>query len=163
MTTAIIKPSKLVDRDLTLAFVDIPDEVEQPVREILSTVMCFIPSWLRALEVTYRPGHQDELASVNVEDKYRRATIYIAPAWLELDEVNRRVVILHELVHIWTAPAHRCMEQVVEKFIPDSPSALRRVAKAHVDDAFELVAEDLANRCERILTEGTQNVSIQAK
>lgn len=87
-----------------------PPEMREMIEPIIDRYAWLIPPSIHELHIKYFDYSVDEknvptdhVASIRVEDDYRRAIMDIYSCWMDGDDRERRFNIIHELCHIHTS------------------------------------------------------------
>lgn len=161
MSRTSINGRRLNGRDLALTVAIEPRDVAASVRAVLAETLYLLPPWLRSLRVQFESSDpMNANASVSVQHEYRRATITIYGGWLDGDDHRRRADILHEFMHIWTAPLADGARGVIQELFPDDGGPVRKLAEKLLVDSVETITEDLAHLCDQVIESGTPRVPI---
>lgn len=126
---------------------DVPPELKASMEKNVAYLIHLCPGWLHELTVRFdsQPDPSDRRTSAHIEAdyKYRRAVLTFCPTWIHLTEDERKHTIVHEAVHILTAPVHLFLRETMDELLVDDAAALR-VVQANWRIANESVTEDLA-------------------
>ena len=82
---------------------DVPAEVQSAAVSLIRAHGDLIPPWCDRFCLGWNP-EADNIAEIEVSEKYRWVKIWLSGQWLERDETHRERNILHELVHILIQP-----------------------------------------------------------
>jgi hypothetical protein len=124
---------------------DTPPEYSSAVLSIIEHFRWIIPTWCHALSVEYKWSDADgdgrTRADCLAEPQYRQARIRFYASFLEMSDADRKNVIVHELLHIVTAPLARATEDAL--WAATMSDDARKLATKMRNEAEECVVEDL--------------------
>lgn len=96
----------------------VPDEVRQATEPLLDPLTSWLPAWVHELIVRWDPDGPD-VAYASSDPGARRATVTIAPRFLQYDEGDRVDVLRHEFVHFLLHPLTSWTKRLVGSHMPD--------------------------------------------
>lgn len=120
---------------------DIPEELLTTVERSVEFIVPILPRWCSMLYVNYSNKSESDLR-VHISVKNRWATLEFHPGHFNRSEYDRRVELMHEVVHLYLDP----MSDVFDEMVGDNT-----VAKAWWTNAVERSTQDLAENWERLL------------
>lgn len=87
---------------------------------MLRELQPLIPDWCRDLDIEWvaEPRPRGNILAVSTSYRYRQATLYVCPLWLECDERLRRASLTHEISHLVNAPLAEFARRLVDELIP---------------------------------------------
>lgn len=127
---------------------DTPSELEASIEKNVKFLIHLCPDWVNHLSVRFnsQPDESDRTTTAYIEAdyKYRRVVLTICPTWVVLTETERKHTLVHEAVHILTAPVQQFVKETMDELLRDDAAALR-VVQANWRIANESTTEDLTN------------------
>lgn len=113
-----------------------PSEVRTSFRPVLMQYLWLLPSWCRSLAVRYQQLHHTGVLAVGSAEtlpEYRRAGIWVHGAWLDESPRERRLSIIHELMHVPLGPLVMDSKENVDRLAPvgESPILNASLAESH--------------------------------
>ncbi|HEY4699383.1 MAG TPA: hypothetical protein VIH27_03325 [Nitrososphaerales archaeon] len=125
-----------------------PPEVRNVVRPILLNYLWLVPPWIRVLHLGYGVSKTDNYwaeGSSETNEHYRWTNITIFGHWLDSNESNRRLSIIHELLHISLAPMAEEHVQVINRLFEDGEAPkFRATLNENWKRVMESAVQDLA-------------------
>lgn len=119
----------------------------RPLIEKWAPIVC--PAWVNEISVWSADAGVNEIASCTPYREYRKLSLTFDSCFLtnvpndQMDAYYEKVV-LHELMHAYTAPTKMAATQAFSDFFPDGETPGTRIATRHVTEAMEGATEDLA-------------------
>lgn len=96
-----------------------------------------LPRWLDTLTVQYQSTHRGS-GGAETSESYRHATVYLRPAFVEEDDREQEITVVHEFLHVSMA----ALEHVFERAISEE----RAFEYKTYEHALECVVSDLSIR-----------------
>lgn len=123
-----------------------PTEVREAVTPILRSYLWLVPGWCRQLYVGYtNEGEIKGDASTSGEVEYRQAYIFFHPGWLDCDPTQRRLEVIHELLHIPLMPMTSEHDELVERLFDDAEAPkFKQTVQEQWRKSLEGTTQDLA-------------------
>lgn len=123
---------------------DFPQDLVALVEPHVMRWLHLAPGWVQLLHVTYdHAGDAGTAARMTTLVQYRKAVLYIQPAWHMESDLERAATIRHELFHITVEPLAEAAMAGIRHLKKENPQAYK-LAKRGVDLAVEGVVTDLA-------------------
>lgn len=126
---------------------DFPDALKTDLWSILTEVEAVIPKWLHGLKIRCQPidPEDGESADVTVLWEYGMATIRLFDEWIdEKSRSERRLSIVHELVHVETEQMWRSFGELVDAAFKDSNETTHKYFGAMGRQAMERCVTNLS-------------------
>jgi hypothetical protein len=123
-----------------------PTEVRAALAPLLRSYLWIAPGWLRQLGVSYyRGGDGEGDASTNCDPEYRQAWIRLHAGWLDANPTQRRLEVIHELLHLPLAPVVEEHREAVDRLFEDGDAPkFKETLQEQWRKAFEGTVQDLA-------------------
>ncbi len=125
---------------------------------MLDELGILFPLWMQTVRVRFDPEDKDNVAYMTADKEYRRCTIRICPAFLELSDWQQTETLVHEIMHNFNAPVgDAAMDQLNTLYHDreDDEDINRvlayKVASASIARAVEGVNQDLTYMIMRLL------------
>jgi hypothetical protein len=121
-----------------------PKETKPAVERALAGLEWLVPSWCHSLALRWdcsEDAHVCAETSTNVA--YRWATIRIRPSWLSETDGERRATLVHELLHVATAPLIEAAGEIADRFVKEHAPAAYDYAREQLSSANEAAVCDL--------------------
>jgi hypothetical protein len=126
---------------------NVPDEIKLDIKHNVAYLIHLIPGWVNELTVTFdsQPSHEHRTTTAYIECdyKYRRVCLTILPTWINLEPAQRKRTLIHEAVHILTAPLQEFFHNTMDEMFSDEPRILH-LLQAGWRIANEATTEDSA-------------------
>ena len=103
---------------------DIPEEVRGAIDMTLKPLYQFLPGWIHCLYIMWSPSRNGEAAEVLTNWQYRDARITITELWMLLGRADRRTTMVHEIMHMYTAPLADYVIEIMDKVLGDDKRLL---------------------------------------
>ena len=126
---------------------NVPEELKKDIRKHVGYLIKLCPGWVQKLTVEYTtsiPYGEHCRASTTCDYRYRNVHLNIYPAWIWLNEQDKKTTIVHEACHILVAPIQQFIEDMVESYLPNNKEN-KDFAHAMWDVAHEASVEDMAH------------------
>lgn len=91
-----------------------PDEIRKAVSPLVEKWAWLAPSWVRTLDVS-NETEGDYYARVTTNFDYRRASIFVAPQWLEESNEEREHYLVHEFCHLFQSPLVNWIQRLIDR------------------------------------------------
>lgn len=115
---------------------------EQNVRELFDGLERVIPTWVHEVYVMQSSTNEVGVAaSVNVDKSYLRVVIFIYDPFFAVPREQQRMILVHEVSHIYTRPM---VEFVEENLLPHAPEGARDALASLVEQIEESCTQDIA-------------------
>ena len=138
----------------------VPQEIVNAVDPIVRELGYLLPPWVEFLRMHYMVD-QEIIASTSSNYDYRNAQITISGSWLQMDEEERKHVIMHEMAHILTGPYFMCVDNLLEDL--EEKGVLTDFALAHIRRTItvgmEATVEDIGRSLRRKHSQEVQSHS----
>jgi hypothetical protein len=119
----------------------IPEPLLPLIRERVSQVTPFFPTWCHEVNVLYESdSSSDAMLSCKSNYSYRFVNITVYDYWFK--EPDWQLALLHELLHVLLSPYTFRVERLIETFITDTE--VKKYITNELVDAEEFVAQDSA-------------------
>jgi len=137
-----------------------PNEVRQAFAPLLRQYLWLVPSWCRQLYVGFKVDAPPECdATTSGEFEYRQARIYIHPGWLTAAATQRRMEVIHEILHIPLLPVTDGQADLVRRMFGDGDAPkFQATVLDHWVKSFEGSIQDLAFSIAQIPESGLPSV-----
>lgn len=124
----------------------LPVEVKNSVKDVLVKNEVLIPSWCNEVCICWDDGEDsvDFSAYVETQYAYRKADLYICPAFLREDAYDRDLTIKHELAHIVSSPLLFFVQQVTGIMVDEEDDKYTKLILRESKEKSESMTEDLA-------------------
>ena len=129
-----------------LIYEDVPTEVKAWFDPVLKEYSFLVPGWVEDLFIRY-DASSSCLMHARLCYRNRWAALYLTGTTLGCLESDRRITLLHELVHILLSPAAETIEMVIKSL----PAVQRSVFKELFENSMEAVTEDTARAFNRAI------------
>ena len=125
-------------------FEEWPPEVLEAVREILDPLAWLVPAWCNEIYVHWNNKNTCAIdCSINYD--YRRAVLTFRPPFLMGDADYRRRMVIHDLLHCFSAVLADYAADTIETLLPkDEADKFRQHALRELNMRHEQWVEDLA-------------------
>lgn len=125
-----------------------PEIVRGELRPYLVEMLWLVPGWCSSIYVQWmsEPGPDLEGAAMasGAQPEYRQGQIHVYPAWISHLPATRRFQLIHEILHLTTAPMVEEHSDVIGHLLgPESPK-FDAYASEKWEKAFEGTIQDLA-------------------
>lgn len=122
-----------------------PNEVRSAVAPILRSYLFLVPPWCRQLAVDYWKGDGSGDAQTSCDPEYRQGHIQINAGWLDANPTQRRLEIIHELLHLPLAPMVEEHRETVDRLFDDGDAPkFKATVQEQWRKCFEGAVQDLA-------------------
>lgn len=149
-----------------------PQEMRELIEPYIERYAWLIPSFIHELHVRYFDYSQDEegkptdhVASVNMQDDYRRVLLDVYSCWMDGEDRERRYHILHELCHLHTTVAVNFFRRSLDTVYPTEKSRgigynlIMSEGRRHTEQATQELAWVLLNLEDSLAEQfGTDNI-----
>ncbi|MCB9902548.1 MAG: hypothetical protein H6826_14480 [Planctomycetes bacterium] len=123
---------------------DFADELERPIVELFETLAGVVPPWCRMIHCNFLECQSpDSDAECSTDYDYRSASLRLGAAFFKHDEGDRVEVLLHELLHIATAPIADLARSSLTKVTADYNPGARDAILDPLTGAIEQTVQDL--------------------
>lgn len=126
---------------------NIPAEMLQPIQSILIPLDWILPGWVQQCYIIFPAGGSAEgyTCEMNCAYEYRYMTMRIYPAWLNLNEEERKETCIHELLHSMTCILANYARDEIERLLPaDEAPKYRAAVLKELTMRHESMTQDLA-------------------
>ncbi len=113
-------------------------DTQREVKRQVVHLVQWIPTWVHELIVQIGDADED-LAHIQLEPDYRRATITLRKSWTQLDPTVRQEALTHEIAHLMTAQ----LTELAHALAKAMPKPARKACLERVRVAVEGVTCDL--------------------
>jgi len=96
----------------------LPPEIKTVLEPILRAYLHILPTWMHELIVRYDAADQNA-ATMNIDQEYRRATLTVTGQWLLQFPGDREENIRHELSHILVGPLTEWTKDLIDRLAKD--------------------------------------------
>lgn len=123
-----------------------PNEVRTALAPILRSYLWLVPGWCRQIGVSYNQGDEDSGdASTSCDPEYRQGWICFHAGWLDANPTQRRLEVIHELLHFPTAPMVEEHQGAVDRLLTgDDADTLKKTLREQWRKVFEGTTQDMA-------------------
>lgn len=119
-----------------------PDEIRKAVSPLVEKWAWLAPSWVRSLCVS-NDAAGEHIARVESQVRYRRASVFVSPHWLEEGDEEREHYLVHELCHLFQSPLVDWVSRVIDR-LADEGSQLAQELHDRLAEHCEGTTTDLA-------------------
>ena len=120
----------------------VPHEVRQALEPHLVKWSFLLPAWCHVLQVIWGEEHPQGALEMVAHYEYRSAELWVYSNYLTREDV-REEKIIHELLHVSTAPMDLQMRQLRDALVRLCPD-LEQWATENIRSSVESVVSDLA-------------------
>jgi hypothetical protein len=124
------------------------DEQRAFIKPLWADVSRFLPTWVQSVSIRFDPNC-DDLANISVRPEYRTASIRIGSAWFSEEAAERRVTLLHEVLHAYVEELAVVFRDLLGACEPKEP--LRKWAEEQWRRAEEGAVCDLSRRLSEVV------------
>lgn len=120
--------------------------VEKAVVPLVGEYAHLAPTWCHEIEIWYDVKAEKDLVfvlQVTSEIACRRATFLVGAEWFENDERYQRRVVVHEIMHMYSAAQHDLNCHLIEQ-LAEEDTVLRKTLEWQETEAYESGTEDMA-------------------
>lgn len=110
-----------------------------------------VPAWCQEVDVHWDDGDSGGSLRMDTSYEYRRADLFVLPNFLSCEPDHRETDVVHELLHIVTAPIDRVAQDFRDVLVKDNKS-LKPFADEMIRRAIESVTCDLTQLIRRTST-----------
>jgi len=131
------KPSFIFDES-------IPHDILASVKRICRRFLWIVPAWVEVVYVKFemQPDHSGQIATTTTTRAYRNSVVRVCPLFVADNEEGRRAHIVHEFLHIPTAPTVDCANRIIRDVIKDD--SFKKHALDTIAELYEGAVCDLA-------------------
>ena len=129
-----------------LIYENVPAEVKAWADPVLKEFSFLVPGWVEDLFIRY-DAESSNLMTAGLCYRNRWCALYFTGKTLGCSESERRITLLHELVHVLFSPAAETIDMAVESL----PETQRPVFKTLFENSLEAVVEDTARAFNRAI------------
>ena len=122
-----------------ITFENLPPELEKWAKPVLEELPFMIPGWIEELSIRYDPADKN-LMFTRMCYRLRWCSIYFTGHSLAASETERRLTLIHELVHVLLCPFIDTTAMAVKAM----PKKTRPIFETLFHDHLEAAAEDTA-------------------
>lgn len=123
-----------------------PPEVRRAFAPLLYQHLWLVPGWCRQLFLQYDPhGDPNADASSSSEPEYRQGRITLHAGWLDANPTQRRLEVIHEILHLPMSPMVEEHAEAVDRlFVDGDAPKYRETLQEQWRKAFEGTVQDLS-------------------
>jgi hypothetical protein len=122
-----------------------PPEVRRSLAPLLRSYLWLVPGWCRQLGVGFQADGDGADASTSCDPEYRQAWIRFHSGWLDANPTQRRLEVIHEVLHIALAPMSGEQREAVDRLFDDGDAPkYKATLQEQWRKAFEGTVQDIA-------------------
>lgn len=133
---------------------DIPPEMLAAIKPYVERFAWMLPPWMQYIRVRYEDADGEGTAISTVcNHEYRWGDVTFYACWLEVDDEEREVDVMHDFLHLSTNPIHDHARNTIkalmgegelaEKFFAVEEERLRELHEGMVQDLAHLIQEQM--------------------
>lgn len=132
-----------------------PAEARAAVEASMAGLEWLIPDWCTELILRWDSAPPDApdgtagAACTTACYEYRWACIRVYPSWLEGGPAERRQELVHELLHVFTAPLVEYVEKMADRLLKEDAPKFHATVREEIRERQEAATQDLSHAINR--------------